>query len=79
MQVVYSMWAHQDSNLGPPDYESGALTNWAIGPSFIGAMVVDFFEFNNGYNSYFKRNLKFTFFLNASKRCKQYNFYHEQN
>ena len=21
-----------DSNHGPPDYESGALTNWAIGP-----------------------------------------------
>ena len=20
-------WAHQDLNLGPPDYESGALTN----------------------------------------------------
>ena len=20
-------WAHQDSNLGPTDYESGALTN----------------------------------------------------
>ena len=26
------LWAHQDLNLGPPDYESGALTNWAIGP-----------------------------------------------
>ena len=24
---VYFWWAHQDSNLGPPDYESGALTN----------------------------------------------------
>jgi len=22
-----SKWAHQDLNLGPPDYESGALTN----------------------------------------------------
>lgn len=22
-----SWWAHQDSNLGPTDYESGALTN----------------------------------------------------
>ena len=21
------MWAHQDLNLGPPDYESDALTN----------------------------------------------------
>ena len=21
------LWAHQDLNLGPPDYESGALTN----------------------------------------------------
>jgi len=21
------MWAHQGLNLGPPDYESGALTN----------------------------------------------------
>ena len=25
-------WAHQDLNLGPIDYESTALTNWAIGP-----------------------------------------------
>lgn len=25
-------WAHQGMILGPPDYESGALTNWAIGP-----------------------------------------------
>ena len=29
------MWAHLDSNQGPPDYESGALTNWAIGPAFL--------------------------------------------
>ena len=27
------MWAHLGSNQGPPDYESGALTNWAIGPA----------------------------------------------
>ena len=26
-------WAHQGLNLGPTDYESGALTNWAIGPN----------------------------------------------
>lgn len=25
--VAVFMWAHQDLNLGPPDYESGALTN----------------------------------------------------
>ena len=25
-------WSHLGSNQGPPDYESGALTNWAIGP-----------------------------------------------
>ncbi len=24
---VFKVWAHQDLNLGPPDYESGALTN----------------------------------------------------
>ena len=29
MQVpfYFKLWAHQDLNLGPPDYESGALTN----------------------------------------------------
>ena len=27
------MWAHMGSNHGPPDYESGALTNWAMGPT----------------------------------------------
>ena len=25
-------WAHLGMIQGPPDYESGALTNWAIGP-----------------------------------------------
>ena len=25
--VRLSLWAHQDSNLGPSDYESDALTN----------------------------------------------------
>ena len=24
---LYEVWAHQDSNLGPSDYESDALTN----------------------------------------------------
>ena len=28
----YCWWAHQDLNLGPKDYESSALTNWAMGP-----------------------------------------------
>ena len=28
-------WAHQDSNLGPIDYESTALTNWAMGPQYL--------------------------------------------
>ena len=25
--VLKKLWSHQDLNLGPPDYESGALTN----------------------------------------------------
>ena len=33
-EVNMSWWAHLDSNQGPPDYESGALTNWAIGPEY---------------------------------------------
>ena len=28
-----TMWAQKGSNLRPPDYESGALTNWAMGPN----------------------------------------------
>ena len=28
-------WSHLGSNQGPPDYESGALTNWAIGPALL--------------------------------------------
>ena len=27
----FYLWSHLGSNQGPPDYESGALTNWAIG------------------------------------------------
>ncbi len=26
-KIMQIWWAHQDSNLGPTDYESGALTN----------------------------------------------------
>lgn len=26
-KALYEWWAHQDLNLGPTDYESGALTN----------------------------------------------------
>ena len=28
-QLIYKgfLWSHMDSNHGPPDYESGALTN----------------------------------------------------
>ena len=29
------LWSHLGSNQGPPDYESGALTNWAIGPALL--------------------------------------------
>ncbi len=27
LMACFDLWAHQDLNLGPPDYESGALTN----------------------------------------------------
>ncbi len=27
IESFFARWAHQGSNLGPPDYESGALTN----------------------------------------------------
>lgn len=29
------MWAHLESNQAPTDYESVALTEWAIGPKTI--------------------------------------------
>ena len=32
---ILSMWAQKGSNLRPPDYESGALTNWAMGPNSV--------------------------------------------
>ena len=28
-----SVWSHSGSNQGPADYESAALTDWAMGPS----------------------------------------------
>ncbi len=27
LQAIKNLWAHLGSNQGPPDYESGALTN----------------------------------------------------
>lgn len=40
------MWAHQGMILGPPDYESGALTNWAIGPKTTVAVFKNFLPSN---------------------------------
>ena len=30
--LIFRGWSHMGLNHGLPDYESGALTNWAIGP-----------------------------------------------
>ena len=30
--LSFNVWSHLGLNQGLPDYESGALTNWAIGP-----------------------------------------------
>ena len=30
----FLVWTSQGLNLGPPDYESVALTNWATSPTF---------------------------------------------
>ena len=32
---AFTWWAHRDLNPRPSDYESDALTNWAIGPEFL--------------------------------------------
>ena len=31
---ILFLWSHLGLNQGLPDYESGALTNWAMGPAF---------------------------------------------
>ena len=36
--VLSSMWALRDSNPGPIDYESTALTSWAKGPILLKTM-----------------------------------------
>ena len=41
MKSFVYLWSHLGSNQGPPDYESGALTNWAIGPVYF----TDFYWF----------------------------------
>ena len=35
------MWALRDSNPGPTDYESAALTNWAKGPYYGMCLICD--------------------------------------
>ncbi len=50
------VWAHQGMILGPPDYESGALTNWAIGPENLVAQIImrgkcKIFTLNRGHQS----------------------------
>ena len=47
------MWAHLGMIQGPPDYESGALTNWAIGPSLFLKKL--FIVFTVGYSKVFVR------------------------
>ena len=32
------LWAQMDLNHRPSDYESDALTNWAMGPKFLNAL-----------------------------------------
>ena len=40
---IEDWWAHLDSNQGPTGYEPVALTNWAIGPLYIEAYILDAF------------------------------------
>ena len=39
------LWAHLESNQAPTDYESVALTEWAIGPLFLGSANIIRFPF----------------------------------
>ena len=40
--ALFYWWSHLGSNQGPPDYESGALTSWAIGPVNIFVLATAF-------------------------------------
>lgn len=40
---MFLVWSHLGLNQGLPDYESGALTNWAIGPRICECKITTIF------------------------------------
>ena len=70
--LLFYKWSHKDLNLGPPDYESGALTNWAMGPKIYN--IYAFFKADaklrkylisfKFFNEKFSTNQKLTFLFN---------------
>ena len=65
-------WTSQGLNLGPPDYESVALTNWATSPEFLIRMQRYSFYLKYGKNSCcFCCFLTFLYFKADSRsKCK---------
>ena len=56
----FTLWSHLGSNQGPPDYESGALTSWAMGPEILECNIT---KYLNSAQYLFEKDLFFKFFL----------------
>ena len=75
--IAFSTWSHLGLNQGLPDYESGALTNWAIGPAnflFADAKLCVFFWLCNFFHNIFS-HLNFHDYLCEVKRSCNTLFY----
>ena len=64
LSAIFIWWSHLGLNQGLPDYESGALTNWAIGPAChglatqSGCKVSKISRYDNGYVIFFSSSGK---------------------
>ena len=66
--LKFSAWTSQGLNLGPPDYESVALTNWATSPIFllrrnVAAKLACFRQISKLFNRKSQKNIVFHAFL----------------
>ena len=75
----HGKWAHKDSNLGHADYESAALTIWAMGPFQWNTIITRFYPFSISFFEYPSKKATDilwspTLIPKESLQCLMYNF-----
>lgn len=63
-------WAQTDLNCRPTDYESAALTNWAIGPYMPNLLYINKFKRSHTNQDFFKKQV-ILFYLRSNRAIVQ--------